>query len=137
MFCQTRDSNVDQSFSHENHPAPPSLFLRGEIRLGTIADLLRFMMTENTASQPLYVVSAVFLDGTAVVFMLNPDTAKTFREYADDAFVPYAKFQPERTSRHDIIWGIYKPSSLIGEVRQKREKGIRRRVVPTTVMPKY
>lgn len=84
------------------------------------------MKTDDTDSQPAPVVDAVFLDGAAVVQMLNPGTAKTFQDYADSIFVPYAKSQLEKTSRLDIIWDVYIPDSLKGTTRQKRGKGIRR-----------
>lgn len=64
------------------------------------------MMTSDAASQPVPVADVEFLDGAAVVFVLNPGTTKTFQDYADNAFVPYVKFQLERTSRLDIIWGV-------------------------------
>ncbi len=77
------------------------------MRLGTKADFLRCIKTDDTDSQPAPVVDAVFLDGAAVVQMLNPGTAKTFQDYADSVFVPYAKFHFEKTSRLDIIWDVY------------------------------
>lgn len=59
-------------------------------------------------------VDAVFVDGAAVVQMLNPGTEKTFQYYADSVFVPYAKSQLEKTSRLDIVWDVYIPDSLKG-----------------------
>lgn len=107
------------------------------MRLGTKTDLLHCIMIDNTDSQPAPVVDAVFLDGAAVVQMLNPSTAKTFQDYADTVFVPNAKSQLDKTSRLDIIWDIYIPDSLKGTTQQKRGKGIRRRVMPTTALPKH
>ena len=69
--------------------------------------------------------------------MLNPGRAKTFQDYADSVFVLYTKSQLEKTSRLDIILDVYIPESLKGTTRQKRGKGIRRRVFPTTAMPKH
>ena len=34
-------------------------------------------------------VDSTFLDGAAVVQMLNPGTAKTFLDYAEQVFLPY------------------------------------------------
>ncbi|KAL7373171.1 hypothetical protein ABVT39_000586 [Epinephelus coioides] len=125
VSCQTRDGNLDQFFSHKNQEAPPSLSQGGKIGLGTKADLLHCMITDDTDSKRAPVVDAVFLDGAAVVQMLNPGTAKTFQDYADSFFVPYAKSQLEKTRRLDIIWDVYIPDSLKGTTRQKRAKGIR------------
>lgn len=98
-----RDGDLDQFFSHENQVAPPSLSLRGKIRLGTKADLLYCIMTDDADSQPAPVFDAVFLDGGAMVLLLNPGTAKTFQVYADSVFVPYVKFQLEKTRHLGII----------------------------------
>ncbi|XP_061580540.1 uncharacterized protein LOC133446517 [Cololabis saira] len=136
VSCQVRDGNLGKFFSHENQEAPPSLSQGGKMRLGTKADLLKCIMTDDTDSQPAPMVDGVFLDGAAVVQMLNPGTAKTFQDYADSVFVPYVKSQLEKTWRLDIIWDVYISDSLKGTTRQKRGKGIRRRVMPTTVLPK-
>ncbi|KAL7373698.1 hypothetical protein ABVT39_012891 [Epinephelus coioides] len=135
VSCQTHDGNLDQFFSHENQEAPPSLSQGGKIRLGTKADLLHCMMTDDTDSKRAPVVDAVFLDGAAVFQMLNPGTAKTFQDYADSVFVPYAKSQLEKTRCLDIIWDVYIPDSLKGTTRQKRGKGIRRRCDITNLTP--
>ena len=82
------------------------------------------------------VVDAKFFDGAAVVQMLNPRMAKTFQEYADLVFLPYVSNQLATTQRVDIVWDVYIPDSLKGTTRQKRGKGIRRRVAPTTLIPK-
>ena len=57
---------------------------------------------------------AVFLDGATVVQILNLGTAKTFHDYADSVFVPYAKSQLEKMSSLDIIWDVHIPDSLRG-----------------------
>jgi len=82
------------------------------------------------------VVDVKLLDGVAVVQMLNPGTAKTFLEYAEQVFVSYVLSQLENTTRIDIVWDVYQPDSLKGSTRQKRAKKVRRRVIPTAMMPK-
>ena len=68
--------------------------------------------------------------------MLNPKTAKTFQEYADIVFAPYVFSQLATAQRVDIVWDRYIQDSLKSTTRQKRGKGIRRHVAPTTVLPK-
>ena len=41
IACQTRDGNLDEFFSYENQPWPPSLSDQGQLRGGQKADLLR------------------------------------------------------------------------------------------------
>lgn len=88
-------------------------------------------------SQPAPVVDAVFLDGAAVVQMLKPGTAKTFQDYADRVFLPYVKSHLQKTNRLDIVRDCYILDSLKDTTRQRRGKGIRRRVMPTTALPKH
>ena len=91
---------------------------------------------ETTASEESPVVDAIFLDRAAVIQMLNPGTAKTFLEYAEQVFGPYVSGQLDNTMSVDIVWDVYQPDSLKGALRQKRGKGVRRRVVPTAAIPK-
>ena len=51
-------------------------------------------------------------------------------------FAPYISAQVEKSSRIDLVWDVYLPASLKASTRQKREKGTRKRVAPSTVMPK-
>ena len=44
--------------------------------------------------------------------------------------------QLEKSNRVDIVWDVFRPASLKSSTREKRGNGIRRRVAPSTVMPK-
>ena len=68
---------------------------------------------ENAAPEASPLVYATFLDGAAVVQMLNPGTAKTFLDYV----LPYVSAQLENTTRVDIVWGVYQTDSLKGTTR--------------------
>ena len=67
--------------------------------------------------------------------MLNRRTARTFQEYFDTVFMPYMTKQLERTKRVDIVRDMYKDDSFKAGTREKRGKGIRRRVLPSTAIP--
>ena len=58
-------------------------------------------------------VTCTIPDGTAIVNMLQPGTAKTFHDYATDVFLPYIKSHLEHVTRLDIIWDKYSASSLV------------------------
>ena len=88
MACQARDGDVDQFFSHKNHACPPSLSQGGKLWFGSKADLMPCMELGNAAPEASPLVDATFLDGADVVHMLNPGTAKTFLEYAEQVFYP-------------------------------------------------
>ena len=82
------------------------------------------------------VVDAKLYDGAAVVQMLNPGTAKTFQEYANNVFSSYVSSQLATTQRVDLVWDVYIADSLKSSTREKRGKGKRRRVASSTMIPK-
>ena len=129
IACQTRGGDLDQFFSHEIQAVPPALSCGGKQRIGTKADLL-LCFESCVASKPQSTpeVDAIILDGAVVVHMLHPGTAKTFQEYADFVFGPYSSSQTDKTSRVDVVWRVYLPESFKGTTRQKRAKGVRKRV---------
>ena len=67
---------------------------------------------ETAAPEASHRVDAKFLDGAAVVQMLNLGTAKTFLDYAEQVFLPYVSAQLENTTRVDIFWDVYQTDSL-------------------------
>ena len=67
--------------------------------------------------------------------MLQPGTAKMFDGYSKSAFIPYVTSQLQTLHRLDIIWDVYLPDSLKMETRNRRGKGVRRRVKPQSKIP--
>lgn len=59
------------------------------------------------------------VDGAAVVQMLKPGTAKTFQEYSDIVFVPHIQRWLKKVRRVDVIWDVYRQSSLKSSIREK------------------
>ena len=93
VASQFRDGNLDEFFSHENQPCPPSLSDRGKLKLGIKSDIVRCLedvIEEQDDTTPS--VEVVVLDGPAIVHMLKPAAARTFREYAQDVFLPYVSW---------------------------------------------
>lgn len=136
IACQNRDGNMAEFFSHENQPWPPSLADVGEMRRGQKADLvkcLEALQCNKTSETPT--VDAIVLDGAVITQMLNPGTARTFQDYAVTIFNPFIIKKLERAKRVDIIWDVYKDDSLKAGTREKRGKGTRRKVLPSTVIP--
>ena len=68
--------------------------------------------------------------------MLKPTPAvKTFHDYAEQVFIPYIKGQLHHAKSVDVVWDEYTPNNLKETTRQKRGKGIRRRVQSLTRLP--
>jgi hypothetical protein len=137
ISCQTRATNLDEFFMHENHPYPPSLSDHGKLRASNKSDLVPCLEDFVTPVSDPPAVDTIILDGAAVVHQLEPRTAKTFNEYAVTVFLPYIdrQLQLHEAQRIDLVWDSYIPDSLKASARQKRGKGIRRRVLGKTKVP--
>ena len=92
--------------------------------------------SQDEETIPTPAVQVVILDGAAIVNMCQPGYSKTFSEYATEVLLPHVKNQLHHSSRVDVVWDEYLPDSLKAETRSKRGKGVRRRVEPSTAIPK-
>lgn len=96
-------------------------------------------LLDDTVSVPVRevapAVQAKVLDGAAIVQMLSPKLTTTFEDYVDKVFLPYLTQQLETAERVDIVWDVYKDSSLKSATRERRGCGLRRRVQPSARIP--
>ncbi len=137
IASQFRDSNLDNFFSHENQPWPPSLSEQGKLRLPANKSDLLSCIGEATILNPPNLYDVKIVDGPAIVHSLsaNCNRVKTFDEYADSVFVEWIEKALHNSNRVDIIWDQYKPNSLKDSTREKRGKGIRKKVSGPTKLP--
>ena len=77
---------------------------------------------------------AKIFDGPAVVHRL-PTKVSTFEEYANEVFLPWTSQQLCLCDRINIIWDQYVSGSLKDSTREKRGRGIRRKVQAQTKIP--
>ena len=133
--CQTRKGNMEDFFRHENQTSPPALSESGKLYSGTKSDLLLCLDDCTEASSQPPSVTAIILDGATITQMLKPGTTKTFEEYANQVFIPYILRQVQHVQRLDLVWDSYKADSLKASAREKRGKGIRRRVINSAKIP--
>eukprot|EP00733_Pompholyxophrys_punicea_P001350 Pompholyxophrys_punicea_v1_NODE_638_length_1541_cov_7.177972.p1 type:complete len:247 gc:universal NODE_638_length_1541_cov_7.177972:1270-530(-) len=68
--------------------------------------------------------------------MLNSTTAAIFDEYASRVFVPFLQRELKFSTRVDVVWDTYLPSSLKESTREKRGKGTRRKVSGQNKIPR-
>ena len=103
----------------------------------TKADLMPCLEGETAAPEASPLVDATFLDDAAVAQMLNPGTAQTFLDYAEQVFHPIYQHSSKipLVLSVDIVWDVYQTDTLKGTTRQKRGKGVRRRVIPSAAIP--
>lgn len=135
IACQSRDGNLQDFFRHENQACPPSLSQLGKLRSGTKADLMQCLQRFCEARSEAPDSDVIILDGAVAINFLQPQGAKTFDEYARKIFVPYVRAQLQYASRLDVVWDQYRTDSLKSQTREKRGKGIRRRVDGPTNLP--
>ena len=89
VASQLRDVNLNDYFSSDNQPCPPSLSARGKLTLGIKSDIVRFLEDASEKQDDITPsVDVVMLDGPAMLCMLQPAAAATLREYACPGCVP-------------------------------------------------
>ena len=135
IACQARDGNLQDFFRHENQACPPSLSQLGKLRQGTKADLMECLESYTDVKHDAPDTDVTILDGAVVVNFLKPVGAKSFDDYALKTFLPYIERQLQHAKRVDIVWDQYQANSLKSQTRDKRGKGIRRRVDGSTSIP--
>ena len=136
ISMQSRDSDLKDFFAHEIQSFPPSLSDFGKLHLpNTKSDLLKCLEEPEQPEPPLN-YNCIVLDGAVIVHILPTAEASTFCEYADKVFIPYLSKQLEQTTRIDIVWDTYLPDSLKECTREKRVKGVRRKVSSHAKLPR-
>jgi len=74
-------------------------------------------------------------DGAAIVHALPVSFVATFSEYADSKFLPFLENHLKSTKRTDVVWHEYREASLKESAREKRGKGVRRKVAGHVKLP--
>ena len=78
---------------------------------------------------------AKIFDGPAIIHTLTSKQVRTFDEYGDQVFLPWINQKLQNCNSVDIIWDRYISGSLKESTREKRGKGIRRKVQGHTKLP--
>ena len=123
---QSRQGDMEDLFSHENHPWPPSLSDNGKLRLPqSKSDLLNNFKTCMVSANAIY--DAIVVDAPAIVHSLPSDGIRNFEDY----FQVFFKWMCQKlvsTNRLDIVWDRYITESLKESTREKRGTGVRTKV---------
>ena len=137
IAMQSRGSDLKEFFSHEIQPFPPSLSELGKIRLPSAkSDLLKCLPSLNDrSSHENLSFDCRILDGAVIVHSLRPSGAVTFKDYAQDVFIPHLQYHLQQCQRLDIVWDTYLPESLKESTRDKRGTGHRRKVAEHVKIP--
>ena len=132
---QSRSSDLDEFFSHEIQSYPPALSDFGKLHTPSAkSELLKsFVKIESTDELNSY--DCKILDGAAIVHSLTTNGMATFDDYADRVFIPHIVKHLRESKRLDLVWDSYIPDSLKESTREKRGKGLRRKVSGQAKLP--
>ena len=135
ISMQNRQSDIQDFFEHEVQSFPPSLSDFGKLHLPSAkSDLLKCLEQPDLPDPPTNYNCRV-IDGAAVVHCLPTASMSTFSDYADNVFIPYLDRQLQNCDRIDVVWDSYVPDSLKESTREKRGKGVRRKVSGQAKLP--
>lgn len=133
ISMQSRNADLKEFFSHEVQPFPPSLSELGNLRLPSCKSELLTCIIPSTQPDPPTQFDCSILDGAVVVHCLPLTGSITFDDYAHKVFLPH--LSNKRSKRVDVVWDTYISNSLKESTREKRGKGVRRKVAGGTKLP--
>lgn len=133
--CQARECDLSEFFRHENQSFPAALSDTGNLYPGKKSDLVGILEDIITLPDSQPECDVIIIDGAALVHSLSPKTSNTFEEYAVCDVVPKIQSYSSKYERTDIVFDVYKTSSLKAETRSKRGNGSRHRVTDKTELP--
>jgi len=108
---------------------PPSLSNQGSLRSGNKSDILACVEAPNCCSDAAKAATLAVLDVAAVIHMVQPTSAHTFRDNVSQHLVPFVESQITPTvTRVDAIWDTYPEDNLKTLTHQHRGLGPRTKI---------
>uniref|UniRef100_H3B0T6 Uncharacterized protein n=1 Tax=Latimeria chalumnae TaxID=7897 RepID=H3B0T6_LATCH len=136
IACHTREGDLGDFFSYENHSYLPSISEYGNLRKGNKTDTMVCLENCGTTEYAVPEATAVVIDGLVVVHVTKPGISKNFGQCSQAVFQPIIVAQLWTASRVDVIFDKYVPDSLKAETREKHGTGNRVKVASATPIPK-
>ena len=149
IASQTRDVDLIDLFSHENHTYPPALSSDCTLSSAEKAQLVKCLesnvnndLTTNTTMAQTTTTDVtttkfdiILLEGQVMVNMIKPENCTTFEEYAERNIIPYIESYFKNVSQIDLIWDVYHDKSLKNITHKKRGTSFKRIVSNRTSLP--
>ncbi|KAJ8410237.1 hypothetical protein AAFF_G00202180 [Aldrovandia affinis] len=135
ISCQSRECDLKEFFRHENQSHPAALSDGGKLHTCQKSHLTTILESQVTTPEAEPDTDTIIIDGAALVNSLPPRSSKTFEEYAMLDVLPTIQAYSTKYKRTDIVFDVYRPSSLKAETRSKRGRGVRRRVTGKGKIP--
>ena len=104
-------------FRHENHPFPAALSDGGKLHTYQKSQLAAVLKSHVTLPDNEPQADVIIINGSALVNVLPPRTSKTFEDYATLDVLPTIWGYSKTYARRDIVFHVYRPSSLKAEAR--------------------
>ena len=127
---------MNDFFRYENQAFPAALNDLGRLHSCQKSQLTSILEDKVTNADKIPKAEAIMIDGSALIISLIPRISKTFDEYALLEVIPKVQTYITKYSRTDIVFDVYKPSSLKAETRSKRGFGARQLVTGNVNIPK-
>ncbi|KAJ8372700.1 hypothetical protein AAFF_G00277690 [Aldrovandia affinis] len=135
ISCQSRECDLKEFFRHENQSHPAALSDGGKLHTCQKSHLTTILESQVTTPEAEPDADTIIIDGAALVNSLPPRSSKTFEEYAMLDVLPTIQAYSTKYKRTDIVFDVYRPSSLKAETRSKQGRGVRRRVTGKGKIP--
>ncbi|KAJ8414891.1 hypothetical protein AAFF_G00024140 [Aldrovandia affinis] len=121
ISCQSRECDLKEFFRHENQSHPAALSDGGKLHTCQKSHLTTILESQVTTPEAEPDADTIIIDGAALVNSLPPRSSKTFEEYAMLDVLPTIQAYSTKYKRTDIVFDVYRPSSLKAETRSKRD----------------
>ena len=135
ISCHSRECDLLEFFHHENQSFPAALSDGGKLHSGQKSQLASILETKIAVLDARPEAYAIIVDGSALINALLPRASKTFEDYASKYVIPTVEAFSAIYRRTDIVFDVYRSTSLKAETRSKRGQGTRRRVSDKGKLP--
>ena len=127
ISCQSRGCDLKE-FCHENrsHPAAPSD--DGKLHTCQKSHITAILESLITIPKTEPYTDTIIIDGLVLVNSFPPRSTKTFEEYAGINVLPTIQAYSTKYKKTDIVFDVYRPSSLKAETRLMQGCEVRCRV---------
>jgi len=125
ISCHVRGKEtLRQFFKHETTTWPVSLSSNGSLRSTTKSALLPVLKNYGVSQRPAPPCDVYIIDGPALLQMLKPrGDVNTFDQYIAEVVIPYITRKAAVYKRVDIVFDVYRPTSIKAFVRKRRGSG--------------
>ena len=135
ISCQSRECDLKEFFRHENQSHPAALSDGEKLHTCQKSHLTTILESQVIAPEAEPDTDIIIIDGAALVNSLPARSSKSFEEYAMLDVLPAMQAYSTKYKRIDIVFDVYRPSSLKAETRSKRGRGMTRRVTTDGKIP--